>query len=184
MRWLVLTIAVIAMTGCARSGRAAGGNRLLIGEKVTTGAEPSSGVSSGTRTSQEFARFRVEVENLQVRGDGSVLLVLGYQNKTKPEANETLQIGLKRPAVENTLLFDDAGNSYKLGKAIGTSDAEERSAWATLDPGGSGAITLIFETTNKVDRKPRLFSFTSAQIEAYYGWRNLYNIVFRGIEAR
>jgi hypothetical protein len=203
MKWAVLTITILAFTACggkesvqagasaakntgkpamaASPSEYAGGPTAQASDKSATPVAPSAGVSGGAVSYQEFAKFRVDVEGLQVNQDGSVVIYLAYTNKTKDPIKISIKwhpYGLGYGAY--TQLFDDAGNKY--GIKFGTMVDGK----LTIDPGNRGTATLLFALDQKGDKKQATrFSFTSSHVvKVGGGEEDSYNVSFRGVEPR
>jgi len=210
MRWVaVITVCLSLLTGCAgrqpvyasqpkasektqvavQSPRPLNATQPQSDEKIIAEAESPPRVKPAAPKPMDLGKFSVEVEGLQIYRDGSVVVILGYESKIKPDDRLLVRIGFKRPAAEFTLLFDDAGNTYKLSKVVGSSDSDKSAEWTSLFAGSRAAITLVFQLTNKAEKAPRAFTVTSAQnseftLSGYETIRYVHNIVFRDIEPR
>lgn len=137
-------------------------------------AAPAPGVSVGSVKYQDFAAFRVEVEGLEVNQDGSVVLYLGYTNKTK----NALTIDLD--GSYNTKLFDDAENKYELrtGTFVG-------GRLNNVSPGSRDAASLVFALQGG-KKKANSFSFVSPHVISTDEGRNWqrHTLSIRGIQPR
>ncbi len=137
-------------------------------------AAPAPGVSVGSVRYQEFAKFRVEVEGLQVNQDGSVVVIAGYTNKTK----NSMKIGHRAHPRDQTLLYDNVGSKYSL------QNSTMWDTWLTLDAGNRGTVSFIFSLQGEKN-KASLFTFTSSHlIKADDAKEEAYSISIRGIEPR
>lgn len=158
MRWVSLSFCVFALALYAGSDPAhAGGGASGVSEKSTKRGPES------TQRYQEFPKFRVDVEALQVNQDGSVVLILGYTNKTTSPLKLSLRGKVTGPLFDSyrpwefTHLFDDAGNKYKLQSATMWQDR------LTIDAGDRGMATFIFSLEGGKKKASR-FIFSSSHV--------------------
>ena len=125
-------------------------------------AGPPSSISLGTVKYQEFSKFRVEVEGLQV-GPRGVTVFLSYVNKTQDE----LRLMLVGAVFDRTFLIDDAGNRYKYELSSGVSgdfhESYVKGAAMILAPGVRATASFTFATPREMEKKGSRFSFTSEQ---------------------
>ena len=171
-------------------------------------APPSGGgatgppIGLGTVKYQEFPKFRVEVEGLQIGAKKDVTVFLTYVNK----AQEELEIMLSSPDDRTaryqqggrTFVVDNVGNRYDYQSSSGLSGSFARGYEPgyfgpplTLPPGGRITTSFVFSTPRDMDRQGNLFSFTSEQglVKMKPTGRegtviSLFNITIRSIEPR
>jgi TolB-like protein len=129
----------------------------LTGSGLPTGSAPP--VYMGTAKYQEFPKFRVEVEQLQVSSDGTVTVFLTYTNKTQ----EDLLIALCKPH-NKTFIMDSDGNNYSYRESGGIGDVCLRvQAPLTVSPDLSATASLRFRN-NRVVSVGKTFSLSSEQV--------------------
>jgi len=142
---------------------------------------------------QEFPKFRVEIEGLQVGPRGDLTVFLAYVNKTQEELDFALiDVWAK------TFVIDNAGNRYRyrsssgLSSQIGSFGIMDGSPLA-IAPGTKATTSFTFEAPREMERKGSLFSFTSEQaivkqMADTTGRRarteNQFNVSIRNIEPR
>jgi len=194
----------------------------LLARGVTSSTAPADAPLSGTTPApalgtakyQEFPKFRVEVEGLQVDANNGITVFVAYVNKTQEE----LQIMLGSPR-ERTFVLDNAGNRYTFGSSSGLSGSFESSyptrLWygqpMPLSPGGRITASFGFSPPRSVarpaapparpptpsgtrEKQGNLFSFSSEQglvkpkaggaFGQDMGAVALFNISIRNIEPR
>jgi TolB-like protein len=142
-------------------------------------AAPGSGAIDGVAPRrigalrhQDLPKVRVEVEGLQTRQDGSVLVILAYTNKTRVPLKLALRDagGWGNPAQADTHLADDVGNNYVLASAVGIparrSNQSDYENWLSVEAASRATASLIFIPSLGHERRrgAKLFSLTSAQI--------------------
>ncbi|MBI3302430.1 MAG: hypothetical protein HYZ72_10205 [Deltaproteobacteria bacterium] len=139
---------------------------------------------------QEFPKFRVEIEQLQIMGDGTITMFLAYINKTQEE----LLIGLCRASHANTFLVDSAGNHYRLRQSSGIGELCDRTGRRerplTVGLGMKATASFTFRKDKEREQVGENFSFTSEQIivrstaERGYKTESTHNISIRDLQAR
>jgi TolB-like protein len=141
--------------------------------------------ATGPVKAQEFPKFRVEIERLQVGSNGVVTLFLAYTNKTREE--QMLGICALQ---DKTFLIDAAGErSFNVqGSGIGeVCNASVPQEPLTLGSGMRTVVSLKF--LGRFAKEGSLFSFMSAQSIVTTGasgkrlW-SPYNVYISDIEAR
>ncbi len=159
-------------------------------EASTVSAPP---VTRSTLKYQDLPRFRVEVEGLQVTGDGGVTVFLAYINKTQEE----LTIGLDYPRGK-TFAIDSAGNRYTYEGGSGLSGGwhlgsfwEAGTSFLTVPPMMRATASFVLRPLSRIEEKGKNFSFTSEQlfVRMLSDRRNprqegTFNITIRNIEPR
>lgn len=184
MKWLVALIVTVSLAGCGgKQSVSATGSGSRTAEKAAGSGRSAWGVlPGGTAVSVlEFPGFRVEVDELRLLEDGSVVVGLQYTCKYK----DGMAVGLPPRVADLTLLLDDVGNRYKLTKWLGTNASERSKEWQNIPAGSRGSISLVFEVISKSEKKPSLFDLTTPHL--FYFWysgRQNYNFQFRGIQPR
>lgn len=151
-------------------------------------AAPALGVGARSVKYQEFPKFRVEVDGLQVSARGNVVLFLAYVNKTQ----ETLTIGLDDPG-RKTFVLDSAGNGLFYREGSGLSGGwkgyswESKTSFLTLSPGARASASFVFSSEEKIKKMGTAFHFTSEQafVDVEKGKpAGHFNVTIRDIEPR
>lgn len=112
---------------------------------------------------QEFPKFRVEVEGLQLTTQETVVIYLTYINKTKEE----LTIGLNSPS-QKTFVLDTSGNGFAYSRGSGLSGGWHAGSWTpgpsflVVPPADRASASLILEGRRGEKGGPA-FHFTSEQ---------------------
>jgi len=154
----------------------------------------------GTLKYQEFPKFRVEVEGLQIGAKKDVTVFLTYVNKTQEELEIMLSVPKNYTGAERvgrTFVVDNVGNRYDYQSSSGLSGYFARGYEPgyfgpplTLPPGGRITTSFFFSPDRDMERQGNLFSFTSEQglVKMKPTGRGtvigLFNITIRNIEPR
>ena len=143
---------------------------------------------------QDFPKFRVELDALQLGAKGDVTLFLSYINKTQEE----LLIGRKLdtdsfPGRSKIFLVDSAGNRYEFERSSGMDDIHYRdNRPLTIGPGMRATASFQFRSREPRETVGKTFSFSSEQVvvkkpidtNGFYRVDSTHNISLRDIDPR